>query len=52
MEAKAINLEHCFMGASTPWVVHSTEVLEEYMDEMVGRPTGNGIEVQKTTKKV
>ena len=43
MELKAIKLEHCCMGASTPRMVHSTEVVEEYMDEMAIWSTGNGI---------
>ena len=45
MEVKEINLEHCCMGGSTLVVVHSTEVVEEYMAK-------NGIEVKKTKKKV
>ena len=52
MEVKEIDLELGCMGASTPRVVHSTEVVEEYMDEIVGWPIGNGIEVQKTREKV
>ena len=40
------------MGASTPRVLHSTEVVEEDMAEMAGWSTGNGTEVQKTKEKV
>lgn len=49
---KAIKLEDCCMGASTLVVVHSTKVVEVYMDEMVGLSVGNGIEVKKTREKV
>jgi len=52
MKVKAIKLELGCMGSSTTWVVHSTEVVEEYMDEMVGGMIGNGIEVQKTREIV
>ena len=52
MEVKAINLEHCCMGASTPGVMHSTEVVEEYMAEMASWLVRNGTEVQKTIEKV
>ena len=49
---KAIKLELGCMGASTPRVVHSIEVVEENMVEMVCSLIGNGIEVKKTRKKV
>lgn len=49
---KEIKLEHCYMGTSTPEVVHSTEVVEEYMAEMIGWSAGNGTEVQKAKEKV
>ena len=52
MEVKAIHLEHCCMGASTPRVVHSTEVVEECMVEMDGWLARNGIEVQNNREKV
>jgi len=47
MEVKAIELDLGFMGASTPGVMHSTEVVEVNMDEMIGWPIGNDIKVQK-----
>jgi len=47
-----ISQQHCFIAASTPRVVHSTEAVEEYMDEMAGWSTRNGIEVKKTREKV
>ena len=40
------------MGASTPEVVHSTEVMEENMAKMVGWSARNGTEVQMTREKV
>jgi len=49
---KEIKLEHFYMGASTPGVVHSTEAVEEYMVEMASWSTRNGTEVQKTKEKV
>ena len=49
---KAINLEHCCMGASTPRVVHSTPAVEEYTTEMIGWSVENGTEVQNTKEKV
>ena len=49
---KAIGLEHCCMGASTPRVVNFTEVVVEYMAEMTSRSVGNGTEVKKTKEKV
>lgn len=52
MAVKEIKLEHCCMGASTPGVVHSTKVVEEYMAEMVGWSARNGIEFEKTKEKV
>lgn len=52
MEVKEIRMEHCCMGASTPGVVHSNEVVEDYMAKMVGWPARNGTEVQKTREKV
>lgn len=52
IEVKAIKLECCCMGASTPGVVHSTLVMDEYMVEMFGWSARNGIEVQKTREKM
>ena len=49
---KEIKLEHCCRGASTPGVVHSTEVMEEYIIEMASWSAGNGTEVQETKEKV
>ena len=49
---KAIKLEHCCMGASTPGVVHSTKVVAEYMDEMTSWSVGNVTEVKNTKEKV
>lgn len=49
---KAIKLEHCSMGASTPRVVHSTEAVVEYMAETTGWSVGNGTEVKKTKEEV
>ena len=40
------------MGASTTWVVHSTEVVEEYMAEMASWLTRNGTKVQNTMEKM
>ena len=45
-------MEHCCMGASTPRVVHSTAVVEEYIAEMAGLSTGNGTKAQKTMERV
>ena len=45
MEVKAIKLERCCMGTSTPGLVHSIEVVEEYMDEIASWSAGNGTEV-------
>ena len=36
------------MGASTLGVVHSTEVVEDYMVEMTGWLARNGVEVKNT----
>lgn len=52
MEVKVINLEHCCIGGSTPVVVQSTKVVEDYMAKMVGWLTGNVIEVQNTSEEV
>ena len=52
MEVEEIELELGCMEASTLGMVHSTEVVEEHMAEMVGFHIGNGIEVQKTREKV
>jgi len=49
---KAIKLEHCCMGASTPGVVLSTKVVVEHMAEMTGWSARNGTEVQKTKEDV
>ena len=49
---KAIKLENCCMGVSTPGMVHSTEVVEEYMAQIAGWSVGNGTEVQKTREQV
>ena len=49
---KVIKLENYCMGASTPGVVHSIEVLAEYMIEMTGWSPGNGTKVQKTKEEV
>jgi len=40
------------MGASTLGVVHSTEVVEEYIAEMTSWSVGNGTEVQNTKEKM
>jgi len=52
MKVEAVRLDIGCMGASTPRMVHSTEVVEEYMAEMIDWQVGNGIEVQKTREKV
>ena len=49
---KVINMEHCCMGASTPVMGYSNEVVGEHMAEMIDWQLRNGIEVQKTTEKV
>ena len=49
---KEIKLEHCCMGASTPQVVPSTEVVVEHMVEMTDWLSGNDSEVQRTKEEV
>ena len=49
---KAIKLEHCCMGASTPRAVHSTEVMTEHIVEMTGWLAGNDTEVQRIKEEV
>lgn len=45
-------MEHYYMGASILGVLHSTEVLVEYMVEMADWSAGNGTKVQKTKEEV
>ena len=52
MELEVVRLEIGCMGASTPGMVHSTKVVEEYMVEILGWHVGNGIEVQNIREKV
>ena len=52
MEVEAIRLDIGCMGASTPMMMYSTEVVGEHMAEMIYSHVGNGIEFQKTREKV
>ena len=52
MEVEAVRLDIGCMGASTPMMMYSTEVVGEYITEMIDFHVGNGIEVQKTREKV
>jgi len=52
MDVEAAKMELGCMGASTPRMVHSTEVVEKHMAEMVRWQVGNGIEVKNTREKV
>ena len=45
-------MKHCYMGASTARVVHSTKAAVDYMDEMNGVVTRNGMEVKNTKEGV
>ena len=49
---KAIKMEHCCIGASTPGAVHSIEVVVEHMVEMIGWLAGNDTEVKSTKEEV
>ena len=49
---ETIKLEHCYIGASTPGVVHSIEVVVEHMVEMNGWLAGNDTEVKRTKEEV
>ena len=52
MEVEIVRLEIGCMGVSTLGMVHSTEVVEEYMAEMSDWQVGNGIEVQNTRENM
>ena len=52
MEVDAVRLEIGGMGASTPVMVYSTEVVGQHMAEMIDWQVGNGIEVKTTREKV
>jgi len=47
-----IELEHCYIGASTPRVVYSTEVVVERKVEMTGWLVGNDTEMHRTKEGV
>ena len=52
MEVEVVKLDIGCMWASNLGMVHSIEVVEEHMAEMIGWQVENGIEVQKTREKV
>ena len=49
---EAIELEHCCIGASTPGVVYSTEVVAEHKVEMTNWSAGSDTEMHKTKEGV
>ena len=49
---KAINLEHCCMGASTPGAMHSIEAVAEHMVEITCWLARNDTEVKRTKEEV
>lgn len=52
MDVEVGRLEIGCMGASTPAMVYSTEVVREDMVEIVDWQVGNSIEANKTTEMV
>ncbi len=49
---KEIKLEYCCTSASTPGVVHSTEIMAEHMIETIGWMAMNDTEIQRTKEEV
>ena len=49
---EAIELEHCCIGASTPGVGYSTEVVAEHKVEMNGWLAGSDTRMQRTKEDV
>ena len=49
---EAIERKHCCIGASTPGVGYSTEVVAEHKVEMTGWLAGNDTEMHRTKEGV
>ena len=49
---EAIELEHCCIGASTPGVGYSTELLVQHKVEMIGWLVENDTEMHRTKEGV
>ncbi len=49
---EATKLEHCCIRASTPRVVHSTEVVAEHMVEMTSWLAESDTKMQRTKEEV
>lgn len=52
MQVDALSMEIGFMGATTPMIVYSTEVVGQHMAEMIDWQVHNGIKVQNTREKM